>query len=59
MMQHIFGILAEVSVWWRDRYYERPHPQPLFQRVQQMVSEDRWSKEAKRLCEAVDGEIEV
>ena len=53
--EHIFGILVEVEVWWEDteegRYHSRPHPKELFERVQAMVKDDRWSSEAAKLCE--------
>ena len=44
-------MLAEVRVRWEKEYYSRPRPQPLFETVAEMVRKDRWSPEAKWLCE--------
>ena len=50
--EHLHGILIEVSAWWEDRYWFRPHPQRLYERVSGLVAEDQWNREAQRICEA-------
>ena len=45
-------VFQDVSqVWWEGQYYSRLHPQTLFERVQAMVKDERWSREAGMLCE--------
>ena len=48
---HVFGVLAEVQARQEGQYCSRPRPQPLFERVAEMVRKDRWSQEASCLCE--------
>ena len=49
--EHIYGILVEVQVPWEDRYYSRPLPKTVYEQVQSMVRDDRWSPWARYLCE--------
>ena len=49
--EHIFGILVEVQVMWEGLYYSRPLPKDVFEQVQQLVKDYRWSKRAQGLCE--------
>ena len=49
--EHIFGILVEVQMEWEGRYYTRPLPKSVFKKVRNLVCDDRWSREAKKLCE--------
>ena len=52
--EHIFGILVRVEVTGNERYYNRPFPKDVFEQVKQLVKADRWSTDAKKLCEALD-----
>ena len=49
--EHIFGILVEVQVWRKGQYYNRPLPKDVFEQVQRLVKDDRWSTCASSLCE--------
>ena len=49
--EHIFGILVEVQVWWEGQYYTRPFPKDVFEQVQRLVKDYRWSTWARSLCE--------
>ena len=49
--EHIFGILVEVLVWRKGQYYNRPLPKDVFEQVQRLVKDDRWSTCANSLCE--------
>ena len=49
--EHIYGILYHVKVMWQEQYYSRPFPKSVFEKVRDLVKEDRWSPLAKDLCE--------
>ena len=49
--EHTFGLLVEVTVWWKEQYYVRPHPKNVFADVVALVKEGRWSEAAAKLCE--------
>ena len=49
--EHIFGILADVQVWWNDMYHSRPLPRLNFQEVYGLVQDHRWNPLAHRLCQ--------
>ena len=40
---------------WEGQYYNRPFPKDVFEQVQLLVKESRWSTDARKLCEASDG----
>ena len=49
--EHIFGILVAVSVLRKGQYYKRPLPKDVFEQVQLLVKDYRWSTCASSLCE--------
>ena len=49
--EHIYGILVRVETAWQGKWYTRPLPKGVFEKVQPMVQRDRWDKEAESLCE--------
>ena len=49
--ERIFGILVEVQVEWEDECYSRPFPKDVFEQVQRLVKDYRWSTCASSLCE--------
>ena len=56
LREHIFGILVDVEVEkpGKEGYYQRPFPKKAFEQVNKLVKADRWSKDAEKLCEALD-----
>ena len=49
--EHIYGILVEVQVELKGRYYTRPHPKTVYQEVRELVEDYRWNPSAWSLCE--------
>ena len=48
--QHIFGILVSVNVFWRGRYWQRPHPKQNYRQCSELVRVDQWNPAAEALC---------
>ena len=49
--EHIFGILVEVQMLCKGQYCNRPLPKDVFEQVQRLVKDYRWSTWARSLCE--------